>query len=108
MNPMSLKEETFNSLDDVYQVLIQCYDKCINKGVSNLGKALYEQSLFICNDVLLLDKGKQNTIKKHQFCKQFNCPPFPSLNETPSHILDDFMTIEQEMRNIQLGELKDN
>ena len=56
MNPMSLKEETFNSLDDVYQVLIQCYDKCINKGVSNLGKALYEQSLFICNDVLLLDK----------------------------------------------------
>ena len=101
---MTLKEEIFEDIDDVYKVLIQCYDKCTDKGVLQLGKALYEQSLFICNDTLLLDKEKQNTIKKHQFCKQFNCPPFPSLNDTPAHIVDDFMVIEHEIRSTQLGE----
>ena len=107
MNPMVLKEQTFNSIDDVYNVLIQCYDKCIEKGVSRLGEALYKQSLFICNDILLLDRDKQNLIKKYQFCNALNCPPYPSLNDTPATIVDAFMILSQEINNFNSGNKDD-
>ena len=56
INPMSAQTETFNSIDDVYKVLIECYDKCIDKGFDRLGEALYNQSLYIVNDNLLFSK----------------------------------------------------
>ena len=96
MNPMTVKMQKFESLEDVYEVLLNCYDKCIKKGFTRLGEALKNQAVFIVNDELLIDQDMQLTIKKHQFCKQFNCPPYPSLNETPASIVDDFMIIEQE------------
>ena len=99
VNPMTTKQKTFNSIDDVYEVLIECYDKCIEKGYSRLGEALHQQALFIVNEELMLDQDIQLTIKKHQFCKQFNCPPYPSMIETPANVIDDFMIIEQEMNN---------
>lgn len=99
INPMTTKHKTFNSIDDVYEVLIECYDKCIKKGYNQLGKALHQQALFIVNEELIIDHNIQLTIKKHQFCKQFNCPPYPSMIETPANIIDDFMVIEQEMNN---------
>ena len=104
MNPMSVKEQTFNSIDDVHEVLIECYDKCDKKGVSEIGKALYQQSLFICNDTMLLDNESQKLIKKYQFCKSFNCPPYPSLQDTPANIMESFMIIDQEIKGISVGE----
>ena len=100
MNPMSVKEQTFNSIEDIHEVLIECYDKCVSKGVSGIGKALYQQSLFICNDVLLLDNDSQKLIKKHQYCKSFNCPPYPSLQDTPANIMESFMIIDRELQMI--------
>lgn len=108
MNPMSVKEQTFNSIDDVHEVLIECYDKCVKKGVSEIGKALYQQSLFICNDTMLLDNESQKLIKKYQFCKSFNCPPYPSLQDTPANIIESFMIIDQEIKGISVGEANGN
>ena len=108
VNPMTTKQKTFNSIDDVYEVLIECYDKCIEKGYSRLGEALHQQALFIVNEELMLDQDIQLTIKKHQFCKQFNCPPYPSMIETPANVIDDFMVIEQEMNNFATKEKKKN
>mgnify|MGYP003137255906 FL=1 len=104
MNPMSVRQQTFNSIDDVYIVLNECHDKCVEKGFSRLGEALYQQSLFIVNDVLLLDEDMQNLIKKYQFCKKFNAPPYPSLQDTPANIVESFMIIDDEITQFSTKE----
>tara|TARA_Y100001938_G_C7823407_1_gene297735 strand:- start:166 stop:558 length:393 start_codon:yes stop_codon:yes gene_type:complete len=97
MNPMTTKKQTFESLDDVYEVLEECYDKCTEKGFNKLGEALYQQSLFIVNDYLLIDKKMQDTIKQYRFCKKFNAPPYPSLQNTPERVIESFMIIDDEI-----------
>ena len=104
MNPMSARKQTFNSIDDVYIVLNKCLDKCVEKGFDKLGEALYKQSLFIVNDVLLIDQEMQNLIKKYQFCKKFNCPPYPSLQDTPASLVESFMIIDDEIQQYTLKE----
>ena len=104
INPMTVRQQTFNSIDDVYIVLNECYDKCVEKGFSRLGEALYQQSLFIVNDVLLLDEDMQNLIKKYQFCKKFNAPPYPSLQDTPANIVESFMIIDDEITQFSTKE----
>ena len=84
-------------MDDIYKVLFQCYDECIEKGYSNLGESLYETAMFIVNDDKLIDRDCQTRIKEHQYCTQFNCPPHPSLKDTPAKLVDDFMIIQQEI-----------
>ena len=96
MNPMTAKHKTFDSIDDVYEVLIECYDKCKEKGFDKLGKALFEQALFYVNIDKLIDQDCQLRIKEHLFCKQFNCPPYPSLKETPHILIEQFSSIEEE------------
>ena len=44
-----------------------------------------------------MDQDIQNTIKEYNFCKTFNIPPFPSLNETPAKTIDEFLLIENEI-----------
>ena len=105
INPMSAQTETFKDLDDVYKTLFECYDKCIEKGFKKLGEALYNQSLFIVNDFLLLDNKMQYYIKQYRFCKNFNCPPYPSLQDTPIKTIDSFMVIDQEIEQFKT---KDN
>ena len=104
INPMTVRQQTFNSIDDVDMVLNECYDKCVEKGFSRLGEALYQQSLFIVNDVLLLDEDMQNLIKKYQFCKKFNAPPYPSLQDTPANIVESFMIIDDEITQFSTKE----
>ena len=104
INPMSAREETFNSIDDVYEKLVECYDKCKEKGFKNLGKALYEQALFFVNIDKFLDQDCQLRIKEHKFCKEFNCPPYPSLNDTPANVVDEFLIIQEEIRNFSKEE----
>ena len=104
MNPMTTKEQTFESQEDVYLVLEQCYDKCIEKGYNRLGEALYKQSLFIANDVMFLDSKCQDKIKSYKFCKKFNCPPYPSLQDTPVETIDIFNIIDQEIEQFSSKE----
>ena len=101
---MTVQKQTFNSIDDVYVVLSECNDKCVEKGFNRLGEALYQQSLFIVNDVLLLDEDMQNMIKKYQFCKKFNAPPYPSLQDTPAKTVESFMIIDDEITQFSTKE----
>lgn len=101
VNPMTTKKQTFSSIDDVYMVLEECYDKCVEKGYSRLGEALYKQSLFIVNDALLLNGKMQDTIKSYRYCKNFNCPPYSSLQETPIDTINSFMIIDDEINQFR-------
>ena len=64
---------------------------------SQLGYNLHKKG----HEILLLDSEKQNLIKKYQYCKAFNCPPYPSLNDTPANMVDAFMIIENEINNFK-------
>ena len=70
-----------------------------------MGEALYEQALMFVNMDKLLNEECQTRIKEYQFCKDFNCPPYPSLKETPANIVDDFNIIQQEITQFSI---KDN
>tara|TARA_B100000700_G_C14693043_1_gene690829 strand:- start:22 stop:180 length:159 start_codon:yes stop_codon:yes gene_type:complete len=43
----------------------------------------------------------QQRIKEYNFCKSFSVPPYPSLNDTPARVVDDFLEIEYIMNNIK-------
>lgn len=89
------KNREFSSITDIYCELVKLYDIAKNKGF-NLGEALYTQSFFFANHDLLINTESQNRIKEYQFCKKFKCPPYPSLQNTPANIIDDFMIIDEE------------
>ena len=93
--PSNRKKSEFGSITDVYDEIIRLYDEADSKGF-NVGEAIYTQSFFFADHELLLDSNMQNRIKEFQFCKTFSCPPYPSLQETPANIIDDFFTIEEE------------
>ena len=99
INPLSAQTETFNNIDDVYKTLEECYNKCVEKGFDKLGESLYQQMLYVVNDNLILDSKSQDLIKQYQFCKKFNIPPYPSLQETPIKIMDSFIIIDSEITN---------
>ena len=74
------------------------YDEAKEKGY-NVGNALFKQIFFFADPNLLIDNSMQDRIKEFQFCKTFSCPPYPSLQETPADIVDDFFIIEEEFNN---------
>ena len=78
-----------------------CYDELIQKNTKDIGETLYIEHFFFCNSYELLDKECQKRIKEYNFCKTFNTPPYPSLQETPADIIDDFIAIEEEHRKKQ-------
>ena len=107
--PSTRKKAEFGSILDVYDEIIRLYEEADTKGF-NVGEAIYTQSFFFADHELLLDSSMQDRIKEYQFCKQFSCPPYPSLQETPPNIIDDFTIIEQEINhcmNKQQQEKKD-
>ena len=61
-----------------------------------MGEALYTQALFFADMNLLISPKIQNRIKEYLFCKNFNTPMFPSMQETPAEIIDDFIIIDEE------------
>ncbi len=79
---------------------MNCYQELENKDVKNKSEALYSEHFFFCNTSELLDSKTQQRIKEYNFCKSFNCPPYPSLNDTPAKVVDDFLEIENIMHNI--------
>ena len=93
--PSNRKKFEFRGITDVHDEIIRLYDEADEKGF-NVGEAIYTQSFFFADHNLLLDEDCQSRITEYNFCKQFNCPPYPSLKETPPIIIDDFLIIEQE------------
>ena len=104
INGLGIKE--FKNEEDVFKELILHYDDCINKGIANVGESLYLHHFFFCNTYLLLDQKSQDTVKKYNYCKAFNCPPYSSLKETPYDIYEDFITINGEVNSIKASERK--
>lgn len=107
--PSSRKKAEFGDISDVYDEIIRLADEAEQKGFK-VGEAIYQQSFFFADHEKFLDSGMQNRIKEFQFCKTFSCPPYPSLQETPSNIIDDFFIIEHEVKNClnkQIEEKKD-
>tara|TARA_R110000824_G_scaffold57588_8_gene156548 strand:+ start:253 stop:561 length:309 start_codon:yes stop_codon:yes gene_type:complete len=83
------------SINDVYNELINCYDEIQN--FSETGEILYMEHFFFANTSELLDKKTQEDIKVYNYCKAFNCPPYPSIQETPAKELENFLLIDSEV-----------
>ena len=96
--PSTRKKAEFGSILDIHDEIIRLYEEADTKGF-NVGEAIYTQSFFFADHELLANSDMQNRIKEFQFCKTFSCPPYPSLNETPADIIDDFFIIEEEYRH---------
>tara|TARA_R100000773_G_scaffold14845_1_gene13580 strand:+ start:16798 stop:17055 length:258 start_codon:yes stop_codon:yes gene_type:complete len=82
--------------------MFECYNDCNKRGFTKVGLALYEQSTMFADMSKLIDPECQIRIREYQFCKEFNCPPYPSLQETPADIVDEFMVIHEEMLQYRL------
>ena len=82
---------------------MQCHSEATEKGY-DVGEALYQQHFFFADTVQLYDEDCQNLIKKYIFCDTFKCPPYPSLEETPAELVDNFLLIKRE---IQKASVKD-
>tara|TARA_R100001443_G_scaffold33852_4_gene47721 strand:+ start:2161 stop:2412 length:252 start_codon:yes stop_codon:yes gene_type:complete len=76
---------------------MQCYEEATNKGY-DIGEALYTQLFFFADHHQLYNEKCQNLIKKYIFCDNFKCPPYPSLQETPAQLVDDFLLIKKEIQ----------
>ena len=85
----------YKSITDIYDEIIRLYDEAEDKGF-NVGESIYTQSFFFADHSLLIDSSMQNRIKEYQFCKTFSCAPYPTLQETPAQLIDDFFIIESE------------
>ena len=94
LSPVSGKTKEFTSIDDVHGELLNCYQELEDRNINNVADALYSEHFFFCNTSELLDPKIQQRIKEYNFCKTFSCPPFPSLQETPARIVDDFLQID--------------
>ena len=95
-SPVDGKRKLFKSKKDVYRELEMCYDEIMENNVNAIGETLYTEHFFFCNTCELIDHECQKTIKKYNYCKTFNTPLYPSLDETPANIVDDFMRIDKE------------
>ena len=80
---------------EVYDEITGIYEMLESEG-HELGANLYQYTFNFVDHALLVDTNMQNRIKEYQFCKQFNCSPYPSLQETPAKIIEQFSVIEEE------------
>ena len=79
---------------------MNCYQELLDRNIKNISETIYTEHFFFCNTSELLDSKIQQRIKEYNYCKSFNCPPYPSLQETPAKVVDDFLEIENIMHNI--------
>ena len=108
LSPVDGKRKEFNNIEDIYKELIMCYDELINKNIKAVGENLYAEHFFFTNTFELVDSKYQQRIQEYNFCKAFNCPPYPSLKTTPAKIIDEFLQIESEMNYIAKSNRKEN
>ena len=67
----------------------------------DIGCSLYSQCAFFADYELLVVPKYQNRIKEYNYCKAFSSPPYPSMQETPVEIIEDFLVIEYELSKIK-------
>ena len=96
LNPVTQKQVTIENKEDIYEVLMDCYDEAIERGF-DVGEALYNQLFFFADPEHFYDIPCQNLIKKYIYCDTFNCSPYASLQETPATLVDDFLLIKREI-----------
>ena len=84
----------------MYDEIIDLYNISDEKGF-DIGQALYSQCAFFADYELLVHAGIQDRIKEYNYCKTFSSPPYPSMQETPVEIIEDFMVIEYESNKIK-------
>jgi len=75
---------------------MDCFNEAKEKGF-DVGEALYTQHFFFADHRQLYSQKCQNLIKKYIYCDTFNCPPYPSLEETPASLVDSFLLIKNEI-----------
>ena len=103
LNPVTNKNVLIENKEQIYGILMECYKQATEKGF-DVGEALYEQHFFFADSEELYNPDCQNLIKKFVYCDTFNCPPYPSLQETPADLVDNFLLIKQEIRKAQKEE----
>ena len=96
ISPSTTKKKVFNGINDVYNEVMNIYEMAEQKGL-NIGESLYSSCAFFVDYELFLDSKIQDRIKEYNYCKAFNCSPYPSMMETPVNMIDDFMIIDQEV-----------
>ena len=105
--PSTRKKAEFRSISDVYDEIIRLSDEAEQKGFA-VGDATYQQIFYFADHSLLINEDYQDRIKEYTFCKKFSCPPYPSLQETPPIIIDDFLIIEEEYSHCIAKAQKEN
>ena len=101
LNPVNNELIVIENKEQVYEILMQCYDEANRKGY-DIGEALYEQHFMFADSVMFLNQEHQNLIKKYIFCDNFKCPPYPSLQETPADLIDNFLLIKREIQKASI------
>jgi hypothetical protein len=96
----------YESIDDVYNEILDLYNISNEQGF-DIGHSLYSQCAFFTGYELLVMPKYQDRIKEYQFCKNFSCPPYPNLQETPVRVIEDFFIIENELHCCMKKEQKD-
>ena len=100
LNPVTNKNVLIENKEQIYGILMDCYNEATEKGF-DVGEALYNQLFFFSDAEQLYNQDCQNTIKKFVYCDAFNCPPYPSLQETPAELVDNFLLIKKEINKAQ-------
>ena len=107
LHPSTGKKGEYRSIKDVYDEIIRLSEEAEKKGF-DVGESIYMQSFFFVDHALLVDKDCQDRIREYTFCKKFSCSPYPSLNETPANIIDDFLAIDEEFTSCVNKQNKEN
>ena len=91
---------TFNSFDCVKEEMVRLVNKTEKESNACIGQVLYMSIPFFANLSSFLSQSSQLLIKKFQYCKLTNTPPYQTLDQTPATIVDNFMVIDSEINSI--------
>ena len=103
LNPVTGQSVLIESKSEIDRILMDCHIEAIEKDF-DIGEALYNQFFFFTDQIHIYDEDCQNLIKKYVFCDTFKCPPYPSLQETPAELVDNFLLIKKELNNPNMKE----
>ena len=94
---MTNESVVIKNKEQIYGILMECYEEAIEKGY-DVGEAIYNQLFFFADPEEVYNQKCQTLIKKYVYCTDFNCPPYPSLQETPANFVDDFLLIKNTIK----------
>ena len=84
----------------MYNELIKLYNN-IDSNKYSIGNALFIQSKFFVNTELLLDPKAQKEIRKYNYCKLSNTPPYSTIKDTPYEYINNYFIIDEEIEYIK-------